>query len=484
MDRPPSPARRRKARRLALQALYQWLLARDDPETVAAQFRDAGQGKVDWEHFDALFPAAARRAEELDARLAPLLDREVGALDPVERAALYLGAFELQERPDVPWRVVVSECVELAKVFGGEGGHKYVNGVLDRLAGELRPEAARGPLTESETVRRLLAGPGPAFPRDGVRLGAGDDAAALAVPAGRLLCVSADTLVEGVHFPAGTEPEQVGRRALAVNLSDLAAMGASPLCFTLSLTLPAADRDWLDGFSRGLAAPAREHDCPLVGGDTNAGPLSVTIQVHGLVAEDAMIRRNGAKPGDRIYVSGCLGDGAVALAVLGCGTHLGAAFEVDAKALDAAQRGYLERAFYRPTPRIALGRACGALVSAGIDVSDGLDGDLGHILKASGVGAAVRLEALPRSAAAARCAGPEAWRLAALFGGDDYELCLTVPPERCGELEALASELDTPLRAIGEIAAGRGVRYLGADGAEVAMDAAASWRHFGPRTAP
>lgn len=478
----PSPGRRRKARRLALQALYQWLLARDDPDGISAQFHDAGQGKVDWEYFDALFPATARRAAELDARLAPLLDREVGALDPVERAALYLGAFELQERPDVPWRVVVNECVELAKVFGGDGGHKYVNGVLDRLAGELRPGEARGPLTESGAIRRLLSGP--AFPRDGVRLGAGDDAAALAVPAGRLLCVSTDTLVPGVHFPAGADPERIGRRALAVNLSDLAAMGASPLCFTLSLTLPEADRDWLDGFRRGLAGPAKEHDCPLVGGDTTAGPLSVTIQVHGLAAEDAMIRRDGARPGDRIYVSGCLGDGAVALAVLGCGTHLGAAFKVDAKALDAAQREHLERAFYQPTPRIALGRACGALVSAGIDVSDGLDGDLGRILEASGVGAVVRLEALPRSAAAARCAGPEACRLAALFGGDDYELCLTVPPERCGELEALAADLDTPLRAIGETVAGRGLRYLGADGAEVAMGAAASWRHFGPRTAP
>ena len=223
--------------------------------------------------------------------------------------------------------------------------------------------------------------------RDDVVLGIGDDAALLLPPAGMQLVVAMDTLNEGVHFPAGTAPSAIGWKALAVNLSDLAAMGATPAWCTLSLSLPEPDAGFIDGFLDGFLQLAQRHDVALVGGDTTRGPLSVCVTVHGFVEPGQALRRDGARVGDEVWVSGTLGDAAAALAQWRGGD-----------AMDASLRERLDR----PTPRLALGRALRGIATACIDVSDGLLADLAHVCKASGVGAEVDAAALP----AALCATP------------------------------------------------------------------------------
>lgn len=259
------------------------------------------------------------------------------------------------------------------------------------------------PLAARQTCPSLLVGPG-------------DDCAIQRIPAGMDLVFSIDTLVEGVHFPRGYHPESLGWRALAVAASDLAAMGARPECFTLALTLPEADENWLSGFARGLALASEAFGLALAGGDTTSGPLTVTLQVHGTVMAGAALRRSGARPGDLVAVSGPLGDAGAALAFLS---------EPNPSA-DA--RAVLEH-YHRPQPRLALGMAAAPFASAGIDISDGLIADLGHILDASGVGAALDSSRLPLSPALVRLAG-EAALGHALRAGDDYELCFTFAPDR------------------------------------------------------
>lgn len=310
------------------------------------------------------------------------------------------------------------------------------------------------PLSEFDLIRQWFSAIGPR--RADVALAVGDDCALLRVPAGRELAISIDTLVEGVHFVAGTDPVALGHKALAVNLSDLAAMGAEPAWFTLALTLPRSDPAWIAAFSRGLAGLAESAGVQLVGGDTTRGPLAITIQVHGFVEPGRAIRRSGARPGDHIFVTGTLGDGALGLAV-----ELG---RYDAGPHRAA---LLER-LHRPTPRLAAGCRLAPAVSGGIDISDGLLADLGHICTESGVGARILAERLPLSPALqawTRTTGD--WR-PVLAGGDDYELCLTVPPERMAEFRILAQGVDCPVTEIGRIEEAPGIRCIGADGAPLA----------------
>jgi thiamine-monophosphate kinase len=287
---------------------------------------------------------------------------------------------------------------------------------------------------------------------DGVRLGIGDDCALLEPPAGFELAISTDTLVAGRHFPPETDPEAIGHKALAVNLSDLAAMGAEPLWVTLALSLPKIDDDWLSAFCRGFGALAAEHGIALVGGDTTASPLlSISLTVVGKCARGQALRRSGARVGDRIYVSGELG-----------GAALGLRQFASAQA-DPSCRQRLER----PEPRLALGRALRGVASACIDISDGLAADLGHICAASGVGAALDLAALPMPAAL--CGESDAEALA-LHGGDDYELCFCVPAEREMMLSlALGPGLPNCTR-IGQIVAEPGLSGLGADGVRRALE--------------
>ena len=277
--------------------------------------------------------------------------------------------------------------------------------------------------------------------RADVVLGIGDDAALLQPPPGAQLALSMDTLNAGVHFPTSTAPADIGWKALAVNLSDLAAMGAEPAWCMLSLSLPGADAGFVDGFLDGFLALAQEHSVALVGGDTTRGPLSVCVAVHGFVATGAALRRDGAREGDDVWVTGHLGDAAAALAAMGAGA-----------VSDRALRARLDR----PTPRIAAGRALAGLAHACIDVSDGLLADLGHICRASGVGARIELAALPASPALARFAAAVRWPWQAC-GGDDYELCFTAPREARDAVAQVLAQAATAASRIGRITAGQDV---------------------------
>jgi thiamine-monophosphate kinase len=307
----------------------------------------------------------------------------------------------------------------------------------------------------------------------GVALHNGDDCALLAPAPGMRLAVSTDMLVEGRHFLPTVSPEALGHKALAVNLSDLAAMGAEPLAFTLALSLPRADDAWLAAFAKGLLALADTHGCALVGGDTTAGPLNICITVFGQVPEHQALRRSAAQVGDDIYVSGCLGDARLALEVFR-GTP-GVCALVSAEAM-AAARLRMER----PTPRVALGMALRGVAHAAADVSDGLLGDLGHILTASGLGAVLHADDLlnniatnPILASARGLFGYEY----CMTGGDDYELVFTAPPSARAAVQQAASAGHTPVIRIGHTVAQPGLTLLLASG-QVLQQRWASFDHF------
>ncbi len=284
--------------------------------------------------------------------------------------------------------------------------------------------------------------------RDDVLLGIGDDAAILQVPAGRQLVVAVDTLIAGRHFPEQTPAADIGYKALAVNLSDLAAMGAAPAWATLSLTLPAADAAWLQAFSDGFFSLADEYGLALVGGDTTRGPLSVTVQVHGFIEPGKGLQRDGAKPGDAVFVSGVPGEASCALRRILSG--------------EMPEAALLQR-LNRPQARVALGQGLAGLASAAIDISDGLLADLAHLLKASDCGATLWPERLPGSSALQ--AMPDGQALdCQLNGGDDYELCFTLPVEHRRKLDELQVRYKVPLHEIGAVEARPGLRCVYADG--------------------
>ena len=283
-------------------------------------------------------------------------------------------------------------------------------------------------------------------------LGVGDDCALFAPAPGMQLAVSSDMLVEGRHFLPTVAPDRLGHKALAVNLSDLAACGAKPVAFTLALAMPRVDEVFLEGFARGLLALADAHDCELIGGDTTQGPLNLCITVFGEVPQGAALLRSGAQPGDELYVSGTLGDARLALEVFrGSVALAGDAFD------------QVRIAMERPQPRVALGLALRGIATSAIDVSDGLLGDLAHVLRRSKVGAAVEADALPRSAVLA--ALPEAMqRRCTLSGGDDYELVFTAPPARAAQVAAAARSAQVAVTKIGRISAETGLRLIDRDG--------------------
>lgn len=332
-------------------------------------------------------------------------------------------------------------------------------------------------LGEFDLIARHFQRPDGVGPRRAA-VGNGDDCAVLAPAPGMQLAVSTDTLVEGRHFLSTVLPERLGHKALAVNLSDLAACGAQPLGFTLALTLPRVDDAWLAAFSRGLLALADEHDCELVGGDTTAGPLSIGITVFGEVPAGGALLRSGARPGDDIWVSGHPGEARLALEAWRGTLRPG----LSADDFDAARL-----AMECPQPRVALGVGLRGLASAAIDLSDGLLGDLGHILRRSGVGADVFLRALPVAPCLAVRSRAEQLDCM-LAGGDDYELVFTAAPTQREHLIRLGASLGLPLSRIGRIRAGSGRSLFdaglpddGACGPEVA-DRWASFDHF--RTTP
>ena len=310
--------------------------------------------------------------------------------------------------------------------------------------------------TEFDLIRRIRQR---APHRADVVLGIGDDAAIVQMPPDRQLVVAMDTLNAGVHFPLDTAAADIGWKALAVNLSDLAAMGAEPAWCTLSLSLPGRDGAWLDGFLDGFLALAEAHGVALVGGDTTRGPLSVCVTAHGFIDAGKALRRDAARIGDDVWVSGTLGDAAAALAVLAGNASGGP---------DPAPAGlhWLRERLERPIPRVALGRALGGCANAAIDVSDGLLADLDHICAASGVGMRVWTGALPCSGALSAAMDQKArWHLQ-LTGGDDYELCFTAPPALRTEVDRAAASAGVDATRIGVVGPGERVRVIeaGVDG--------------------
>jgi thiamine-monophosphate kinase len=289
-------------------------------------------------------------------------------------------------------------------------------------------------------------------------LGIGDDCALLAPAAGMQLAISSDMLVEGRHFLSTVDPFRLGHKALAVNLSDLAACGARPLAFTLALSMPRADEAWLAPFSSGLLALADAHGCELIGGDTTQGPLNLCVTVFGEVPAGGALLRGGARAGDDLYVSGTLGDARLALEVFR-GTLV-----LPADAFEAAR----ER-MEQPTPRVALGQALRGIASSAIDVSDGLLGDLGHILQASNVGAQVDTTAVVACLGIGNTPALDATRRLqyTLAGGDDYELAFTAPAAARTAVAAAAATAQTPVTRIGRIEAETGLRLVDAQGAPV-----------------
>jgi len=277
--------------------------------------------------------------------------------------------------------------------------------------------------------------------RKDVSLGIGDDCAIVSVPEGKQLAITTDTLVDDVHFPSNSSPQDIACKAIAVNLSDLAAMGAEPAWLTLALSLPRVDESWLKSFSDSFRKTAEKYNVQLIGGDTTQGPLSITVQAMGFAEPDNIMRRDGARPGDVIYVSGTLGDAAAGLKILQQG-----------QAIDA-NNAWLVNRLNQPEPRVELGLKVSAYCKCAIDLSDGLAADLGHILEASDCGATVNIDRIPLSHQLVEYfinRNEVDWEMV-LAGGDDYELCLVVTPENENELMQIASEISLPLTRIGGI---------------------------------
>ena len=316
------------------------------------------------------------------------------------------------------------------------------------------------PLGEFDLIGRYFTRPA----RRAV-LGVGDDCALLAPTVGMQLAVSCDMLVQGRHFLPNVAPQSLGHKALAVNLSDLAACGAQPLAFMLALALPRADEAWLTDFSRGLFTLADAHGCELIGGDTTQGPLNICISVFGDVPNGRVLLRSAARAGDDLYVSGTLGDARLALeSVRGAVALQRDAFEAVRVAME------------QPQPRVSLGLALRGVASSAIDVSDGMLGDLGHVLQSSRVGATLDVDAVPRSAVLA--AQQLTWQLqCTLAGGDDYELLFTAPPSLAAAVHAAAEQARVAVTRIGGIDAQPGLRLIDAAGQAV-PNTYGSFDHF------
>jgi thiamine-monophosphate kinase len=317
--------------------------------------------------------------------------------------------------------------------------------------------------TEFDIIRRYFTRQH--VSRRDVIAGIGDDAAVLQLPPDRELLVCIDTLVAGVHFPLTTSAAAIGHKALAVNLSDLAAMGAEPAWATLALTLPEPDPDWLDAFAGGFFALAGRYGVQLIGGDTTRGPLTVTVQAHGFAPPGRALRRVGAQPGDRIYVTGTLGDAGLVLR------------------LRESAAGKVRTRLDYPEPRIEAGSLLHGLASAAIDISDGLLADLGHLLEGDGLGASLQADALPRSGEfLAAVTNPDSateglYYELPLSSGDDYELCFTVPEQHCAEVERRLGALPCGCTAIGSIEVEPGIRCYLQDGSAY-QPGAAGYLHF------
>jgi thiamine-monophosphate kinase len=297
--------------------------------------------------------------------------------------------------------------------------------------------------------------------RNDVLQGIGDDCARVLVPDGFELAITSDTLIEGVHFPPGTSAHAIGFKALAVNLSDLAAMGAQPAWVTLALSIPSVEMEWLHRFAEGFFSLAETLNIQLIGGDTTQGPLTITIQAHGFIPKGQALTRSGAQPGDYICVTGTLGEAGLELLKLGGGPQT----QTSVNCLNY------------PEPRVGAGMALRGIASAAIDISDGLIADLGHILEASGVGARLTLEEIPLSKVMREDQDPARMLELALTAGDDYELCFTIPESQIEAVNALQYQLNLPIKHIGNIQSQPGMRIHRQDGVPLEISSG-GFSHF------
>lgn len=322
-----------------------------------------------------------------------------------------------------------------------------------------------------------------ALSRDDVVLGIGDDAALLRPPSDRELVVAMDTLNAGVHFPDDASPADIGWKALAVNLSDLAAMGAEPAWCTLSLSLPRADSDWVDGFLDGFSDLAKMHRVALVGGDTTRGPLSICITAHGFVKPGRAMRRDSARVGDDVWITGTLGDAAAALALRGLGANasLARAHNIGSREEEACSREVLEARLARPQPRVEIGYVIASFATSCIDISDGLLADLGHIARASGVGMSIASDALTASAELRFFFDTDARSTLQFRGGDDYELGFTAPPSARDVVQEVGHTSGVSITRIGAVTERTGVRALDVNGDEVTVSGQ-GFQHFASDT--
>ncbi|MFI8482401.1 thiamine-phosphate kinase [Pseudomonas sp. NPDC078700] len=316
---------------------------------------------------------------------------------------------------------------------------------------------------EFELISHYFAAAACAQAGDGVALGIGDDCALLEVPAGEQLAVSTDTLVAGVHFPHNPDPYLLAQRALAVSVSDLAAMGAAPIGFTLALTLETANTDWLQAFANGLDQMARACSVSLIGGDTTRGPLSLTLTVFGRTPKGLALTRSGAQVGDLLCVGGYLGDAAGALPLV-----------LGQRSDDSTAAKALLQHYWSPQPQLALGQALRGKATAALDISDGLLADCGHIAAASQVCMQIEVDKVPLSASLQACADDQAARQCALSGGDDYVLAFTLPAVELSPLQTQG----WPVHVIGRVVAGQGVEVLDGYGNKI-IQAVGGYQHFG-----
>lgn len=394
-----------------------------------------------------------RLRAEIDRDIAAFVDRDSADISAVEYATLAAAIAEFRSGLGTPPGVLISEYIEFSKVYGAEGAYRLVNGVLDSIvkdsAGNTGPDPGDGlpegeAVAESEAIRRFFT-----FPQgDSVRVGIGDDAAVVDTKGISGLAVSTDTLVEGVHFRHGADPRLLGRKALAVGLSDLAAMGAAPLWATVALTHPAPPERWLAGFSEGLEEMASEHDVTIVGGDLARGPLDVTATVFGRAGR-RVLRRSGLRSGDQVWMTGHAGEALLGLMLL----------EGRARLTDASASARAIARHQDPAPRIAVGLAIAACATAAIDVSDGLGKSLGLLAGESGKSIRVELDDLPMSPGLRGATGMDPVAVA-LGASDDYELLFGAPAGAAEEIARLAEEAGVPITRIGTVRKGEGVVLL------------------------
>lgn len=460
---------RHYARLGAIQYLYSWDVQNQSVNQADDQILIDSNVllKGDLVYFQKLLKSIPSKILQLDEIISKVVHWEIDTIDPVVRAILRLGVYEMTCEFDVPLKVITNECIELSREFGNPDSYKFINGTLDKLAFSehvrLRKLIKRGSQSSSrefELIQRYFADR--QSYDESVLMGIGDDCAIVDIPADQQLLVTTDTLNENVHFPASTKARQIGYKSLSVSLSDLASKGAKPKYAMLNLSLPGYDPDWLSEFSRGFFDLAAQFNIGLIGGDTVRGPLSIGTTAFGIATVGRCPLRSGARPGDAIHVTGTLGDAALGLIA----SRLG-------KSLNREDSEFLQRKLELPQPRVNAGQVIARYATSSIDLSDGLIADLSHILVASGVGASIDLEKIPLSAVYQDLLADVGWDYA-LAHGDDYELCFTTSQDLP---DSAIEEVAVPMSRIGTVVEGKGIEIRQPNG-EIYQIQSSGYSHF------